>query len=203
MKQRNNRVGIMGGTFNPIHDAHVQMALTACRELALDHVLVMPSSVPPHKGGMTIASADDRSNMIKLAIAKHPELVYSDFELKREGKTYTADTIRLLKEEAPDTEYYFIIGADSLLSIETWYHPERLLPEMVTVVFRRDNHSVSELNDRIIYLQEKYDCKIVLLSAPEIAVSSSGIRAAIAAGQTPEHLAQEVADYIRKRGLYR
>lgn len=193
----------MGGTFNPIHDAHIQMALTACHALALDYVLVMPSAIPPHKEGLAIASAEDRSSMVKLAIAPHPELVYSDFELRREGKTYTADTIRLLKEESPDTEFYFLIGADSLLSIETWYHPERLLPEMVTVVFPRDRHSINELHARIRYLQDKYDCNMVLLPAQELAVSSSGIRRAIAAGETPENLPEAVADYIRKRGLYR
>lgn len=210
--KRNKRIGIMGGTFNPVHDAHIMMAKTAYKELNLDKVLFMPSSVPPHKQGLEIASAEDRSRMVKLAIEGEKGLVFSDFELKREGKTYSAETMTLLKRLHPDTDYYFIIGADSLFHIETWYHPEILLPLVTTVVFDRSekNHSIraespreEAVQDKMKEIQEKYGCRMAFLFMPDMPVSSTGVREALRQGMKPDFLPDKVFHYILEKGLYR
>lgn len=210
--KRNKRTGIMGGTFNPVHDAHVIMAKTAYKELDLDEVLIMPSSVPPHKLGLEIASAEDRSRMVKLAIEGEEGLIFSDFELKREGKTYSAETMSLLKALHPDTDYFFIIGADSLFTIETWYKPEVLLPLVTTVVFDRSgamNGFIPDktirdetVTDKIKAIEEKYGCRMVFLHMPDMPVSSTGVRELIRQGKRPEHLPDKVFHYILEKGLY-
>ena len=112
--KKKNKIGILGGTFNPIHNGHIALALAACRQYDLQYVLVMVSKTPPHKRNMNIPDAAIRSEMVKMAVADEKHLVYSDFELKRDGYIYTADTLALLCEKHPENEYYFIIGGDSL-----------------------------------------------------------------------------------------
>lgn len=210
--KKHKRIGIMGGTFNPVHDAHIMMAKTAYRELNLDEVLIMPSSVPPHKQGLEIASAEDRSRMVKLAIEGEEGLVFSDFELKREGKTYSAETMTLLKALHPDTDYYFIIGADSLFTIETWYKPEVLLPLVTAVVFDRSggmdglipDKAIRDeiIQDKINDIEERYSCRMVFLQMPDMPVSSTDVRELIRQGKKPEHLPENVFHYILEKGLY-
>lgn len=121
------RIGIMGGTFDPIHNGHLMLGRQAYREYHLDRVWYMPSGQPPHKKGNHVTPAADRCAMVSLALEREEGLFLSEFETSRGGTTYTATTLSLLCGEHPGDEFYFIIGADSLYEIESWYHPERIL----------------------------------------------------------------------------
>ena len=107
------RIGILGGTFDPVHNGHLLLGEQAYREYGLDEIWFMPCGHPPHKKSRLVTQGKEREDMVKLAIASVSYFVYSDFELKREGNTYTAQTLTLLREAYPQHEFYFIIGADS------------------------------------------------------------------------------------------
>ena len=108
------KIGILGGTFDPIHNAHIEIAKNALEQFKLDKVWIMPTPNPPHKDKANITSVEDRVNMFKLAIENIDGLELCDYEIKKEGKVYSADTLTELKELYPDDKFYFIIGSDSL-----------------------------------------------------------------------------------------
>ena len=113
-KERRKKVGILGGTFDPIHTGHLILAEEACEAFSLDYVLIMPNGNPPHKAGQVHASMAQRTRMAELAVADNPHLRVSDFEKTPQDYHYTYETLEFLAEQNPDTEYYFILGADSL-----------------------------------------------------------------------------------------
>ena len=125
------RIGILGGTFDPVHNGHLLLGEQAYREYGLDEIWFMPSHVPPHKKDHLITDGAARIRMLELATESIPYFTVSDFEMGREGNTYTAQTLALLKEAYPDIEVYFIIGADSLYQLESWYHPEQVMAQAV------------------------------------------------------------------------
>ena len=114
-----NKIGILGGTFNPIHTVHLQMAGAACNQYDLDEVWFMPSNHPPHKEESDIVSNEHRQRMIQFAISCCKKFRFSDFEYSRPGTTYTSDTLSLLHESYPDTQFYFIMGEDSLRDFDS------------------------------------------------------------------------------------
>lgn len=198
------RIGILGGTFDPIHNGHLRLGKRAYEEFELESIWFMPSGVPPHKKDHRITEGKMRRDMVKLAIADTPCFLYSDFELKRKGDTYTAQTLTLLHRERPEDEFYFIIGADSLFSIETWKHPERLFKACIILAACRDEAATKEsLNGQIQMLKGKYGAHIKFLAMPLEHVSSHEIRKLIESGEpVSEYIPAEVEAYIRKEGLY-
>ena len=131
-------VGLLGGTFNPIHNGHVAIARQAREVLALDRVVFIPTGDPPHKPHETLATAKDRFEMVRLAIASDPSLSISDVEVRRSGKSYTIDTIRLLQQEyGPEARLFFLIGLDAFLEFPTWRDPATLLTLCSFVVLSR------------------------------------------------------------------
>ena len=118
------KIGIMGGTFDPVHNGHLHLGRQAYVEYGLDCIWYMPSGQPPHKKDHHVTSVEHRCQMLRLAIAEDEAFRFSDFEVRREGNTYTAQTLALLREAYPEHTFYFILGADSLYEIETWYRPE-------------------------------------------------------------------------------
>src|SRR5690554_331928 len=120
------KIGILGGTFDPIQNAHLVLAECSYEQFDLDRVWFMPSKNPPHKINKYIESKEHRSNMIKLAIEDNPHFEFSDFELMRQGLTYTTDTLLMLNQEYTDVKFYFIIGEDSLFDLENWKKPHLL-----------------------------------------------------------------------------
>lgn len=139
------KLGIFGGTFNPIHYGHLVAAEEVRSRLKLDRVLFIPSFLPPHKHEEDVPSAAQRMEMVRLATAGNPSFRPSDIEIKRGGKSYTIDTIEALRQAYPGTELYFITGLDSFLEIQTWHNWERLLAMCGFVVLSRPGYRFADL----------------------------------------------------------
>lgn len=197
------KIGIMGGTFNPIHNGHIQMANSAYEQCQLQKILFMPSKIPPHKQGLNIVHENLRSDMVKIAISEFDCFAFSDFELRREGTTYTAETLTLLKEEHPLDQYYFIMGADSFFQFEMWYQPQIICNMASILVVGRDHATKKELLNQKEHLQQRFNADIAILTMEEVPVSSSDIRKRIAHGQSVDTMLPEgVIEYIKEHRLY-
>lgn len=167
------KIGIMGGTFNPIHIGHLILANSALEELKLDKVLFMPSKRPPHKENDVILDEETRCNIVLASIADNPKFELSDIELKRDKTTYTVDTLNELKDSG---ELYFIMGADSYINLEKWYKYEEIFKLATIVVGVRKDMYSNELDELKAYYQNKYNARIHILSMPNIEVSSTDLR---------------------------
>ena len=204
------QIGIMGGTFDPVHLGHLKIGRQAYTEYGLDLIWYMPSKTPPHKKDHRITAEKDRVEMLNIALRDCSWAEVSDFELIRTGgNTYTADTLRLLREQMPDVEFSFIVGEDSIRDIEKWYKPEYVLRAVrILAAAREDETSPGDngasLLPRINYLRDKYGARIDILHCPEFKASSADIREQIRRGEVQEDiLPAGVYAYIREHGLYR
>lgn len=199
-------IGIMGGTFNPIHNGHLQLAKAAYKEFNLDYVLFLPSGQPPHKIGKYVALGHDRLNMVEIAISDIPYFKLSNIEIKRQGKTYTADTLCELHQIYPNDNLYFILGADSLFSIEEWYMPWQIISGCIILAAKRDGITDDVIISQINYLNNKYNGDIRLISENIPSISSSYVRNMLANGISDNeclHLVPEkVLEYIKSKNLY-
>lgn len=198
------KIGIMGGTFNPIHLAHIEMGKACLKQEKLDCVWFMPSKNPPHKSNREIISEEERADMIKIAISGYDKLKFSDFELLRDGTTYTADTLKLLHEQNPGDKYYFIMGADSLLYLDKWYKPEEIFKRAVILTIGRDCSTSADLIKKRRDLMNSFEnVDIRFVQMEQINISSSMIREEIAHGNNMEkYLGIDVWKYICKNHLY-
>lgn len=170
-------IGIMGGTFNPIHLGHIEIAKAAYSQFPLDEIWFMPNHSPGYKSDREVISAEDRFAMVELAIQDFSYFLSSDFELKREGPTYSADTFSLLHQQYPGDTFYFIIGADSLYYFEKWKNPESIVQNATMLVAPRDDKNIFNISDKIEELNQKYNKQAFLpLICKEISCSSSKIR---------------------------
>lgn len=202
---KKRKVGIMGGTFDPIHIGHLILAEKAYEQFDLEKVLVMPSGNPPHKqnrrGRGTIRQ---RVEMVQLAITDNPHFEISLVETPENGYTYTNETLKRLNKLNPDIEYYFILGADSLFSFENWKYPDEICKECTIVVAVRDHVSNTDLNKQIKYLTNKFQAKILKLETYNIDVSSKMIRILVQEEKTIKYYVPDVVmDYIRNEALYK
>ena len=198
------KIGIMGGTFDPIHNAHLQMAKTALQQAGLDQIWFMPSKIPPHKSGRRIVGEEQRSAMIRLAIRGMDSFVFSDYELQRDEITYTAKTLQHLQKDYPIQEFYFIMGGDSFFQFDSWFHPEIIAGLCCILAVARDGVSYERMEQQKRYLEKKYQAKIQVLSMDTMWISSSSIREKIAAGEDiSRYVPDDVARYIQKQSLYR
>lgn len=197
-------IGIVGGTFDPIHNGHLLLGRQAYEEYHLDAIWYMPSGQPPHKKSRIITDAKSRCDMVSLAIQGNNHFFLSEFETARAGNTYTAQTLKLLKEAYPEHEFSFIIGADSLYEIEHWYHPEQVLSSVTILVAEREYPKEHPSVDwQIAYLTEKYSCDIRKLHCEELDISSEEIRRMIRCGEEiSEYVPEKVGEYILCRHLY-
>lgn len=200
------RTGILGGTFDPVHNGHIAMADTAYNEMSLDEIILMPSGIPPHKDG--ISSAEDRLNMLILATEEYSYMRVSDYEINRAGTTYTADTLSLLSHNNPDNEYVFIVGADSLVDMPYWYRPDIIFGYAGIAVCARSDTDQKKLVETIKLLKQKFNANITILNFNYIDISSREIRACIASEKNVfnttclSYLNKKVAEYISTRRLY-
>ncbi len=197
------KVGILGGTFNPVHMAHLIIADTAQEAAGLDEVLFIPSGCSYLKDSTEILSAKDRIRMTGLAIEDNPGFALSTIETEREGNSYTCDTLLELKRRYPEQEYYLILGADNLFSMERWKNPEVVFQNSRILAAVRGGKKQADMEKKIAELEEKYDAKISLLPVKHIDISSSAIRDKIAAGQSIRYmLPEKVRQYILRNHLY-
>lgn len=199
------RIGIMGGTFDPVHNGHLLLGKQAYEEYELDEIWYMPSRQPPHKKDHLVTEAEDRLNMLYLALEDIPYCTVSEFEMGREGNTYTAQTMELLKKEFPDTKFFFIIGADSLFQLETWYHPEKVMELASLLVSGREcEESQVTMEQQIVHLKERFGASIQVLHNMEVDIASAEIRKRVAEGKSIiKDVPETVARYIETHGLYR
>ncbi len=199
------KIGILGGTFNPIHKGHLEIAIQSYWQLGLDEVWIMPNAIPPHKQGTGIAPGKLRVRMISAAIAKYPFLKCSAYELEQEGISYTARTLTGLCEEMPEAQFYYIVGSDSLCYMDQWYHPEEIFQRATIVAAYRSTETLDEILGYASFLREKYDAKIVFIQNTAIDVSSSEIRRRLQTGETvSEMVPEEVLPILQeiKREVY-
>lgn len=195
------RYGIMGGTFNPIHLAHLYIAYEAKEQLDLDTIIFMPAGNPPHKNNKTIIDSSFRLEMVKLAIEDYKDFMVSNYEIKKRGLSFTYETLKALKKD--DIELYFIAGGDSLMDIEKWKNPGQILNDCNFVVFNRGKFSMEELEKQKIKLEEKYHANIIILNIANFDISSSMIRDRLEEGKRVDFfLPSKVLKYISDNSLY-
>ncbi len=196
------KIGILGGTLDPIHNGHLMIAECARDQLSLDEVWFMPTGNPPHKSNQNISPNEVRKEMIELAIEDNNNFKFSDFEYKRDGIIYTSDTMKLLKNAYKDTDFYFIMGADSLMYFKDWHKPEEIVLYCNLVVAGRDNDD-SELLREVAILEDKYNIHIHVLKSPKICISSSDIRDYINNKFSIKYMVPDsVERYIKNKNLY-
>lgn len=197
------RIGIMGGTFDPIHYGHLVTAEAARWEFQLDRVMFIPAGNPPHKSSRRVSPAEDRFAMSLLATVTHPNFSVSPLEMEREGPSYTVDTLKDLKAVYANAELYFITGADAILEILSWKNPEELLLTSSFVAASRPGYSSQQLDELLEKLPPELRERIIPLQVPALAISSSDLRRRVAEGRPIKYLLPEaVESYIRKAGLY-
>lgn len=196
------RAGILGGTFDPIHKAHLLIAQMAREALQLDEIWILPDGDPPHK--KTIAKGTDRLHMAELAVEGMPGFHVLDMEVRRRGTTYTIDTLRELLKNRPDCHLSYIIGGDTLYKIESWHTFREIAPLCDIAVIARAGMQEEELRRCADRLAREYGFRIWIVPGGESSVSSSEIRWRIARGlPVGQELPAKVDKYIRKNGLYR
>lgn len=199
------KIGIMGGTFDPIHNGHLMLGEYAYREFQLDEIWFMPNSNPPHKASESIESqTKNRVEMVEKAIQGIEYFTLQRYEVDNTDVNYSYKTMQHFNQVYPEHEFYFIIGADSLFNMEKWVHPEILLKSCKMLAAYRDEKSTDEMLAQIQYLNEKYDAEIYLLNTPNVDISSSDIRRMIKEGTTIQGLVPEsVFQFIEEKQLFR
>lgn len=205
MEEKRKRIGIMGGTFDPIHMGHLILGEKAYEQLSLDCVWFMPSGNPPHKRNRNGQATDEqRVEMVRRAISQNDHFALSLIEMHEEGYTYTYRTLENLKMENPDTDYYFIIGADSLMDFESWREPQRICQACTLVVATRNHTPIKELDAKMEELSRRFGGSFVRLDTMNIDVSSRLLRQWLAEGKSLRYyVPDEVIRYICEQEMYR
>ncbi len=194
----------MGGTFDPIHNGHLILAEYARTTFGLDKILFIPTGKPPHKDKDSISSNSHRYNMTLFAINSNPYYLISSIEIQRESIAYTIDTIKYLKSKFNYTDFYFILGSDSLYQIHKWKDYKELLGLCNFIVAKRQDLDNDNLKVKIKELSELYGSPLSILESPLIDISSTEIRNRVKKGLSIKYLVPEsVEQYIEKNKLYK
>ncbi|MFX4227737.1 MAG: nicotinate-nucleotide adenylyltransferase [Porticoccaceae bacterium] len=214
-KKSQKRLGILGGTFDPIHLGHLTLAQLALEQAGLDALVLMPCHLPPHREEAH-ASAEDRLALVRLAVAGKPRITVSEYELEKKSTSYTVETLAHFRNEMPDAELYFCLGGDSLAQIKSWYQWQKILELANLVVLERnqdDSELEQDIRNRIVEPIEsgrKPAGQILKLTAPQMNVSATGIRKRLIAtncGKEPDSYLQKwlhpnVLKYIKEHQVY-
>ncbi len=203
--EKKQKIGIMGGTFDPVHYGHLVTAEAVRAEFNLDKVLFIPAGKPPHKDNESITEPVHRYRMTVLAAATNPHFEVSRLELEKSRTTYTVDTIKeLISLYGEATAFYFITGADAILEILTWHKAEELLSLCQFVAATRPGFNKQDLEQKILEIQSKYNRRIFSITVPSLAISSTDIRNRVRCGMPIKYLLPEgVEKYIQENGIYR
>lgn len=188
------RIGIFGGTFDPVHQGHLILA-EQCREQAmLDEIWFLPAASPPHKQSVNVTRFEQRVEMLSLALAGNPHFKIEQIENEREGLSYTADTLAALHERHENAEFFLLLGSDSLADLPGWYEPERILSLASLVVLRRADHPIpEEVPDNVEWVH----------SPPLIDISSTDLRQRVEKGRSIRYLVPKAVEcYIHEKKLY-
>ncbi len=196
------KFGIMGGTFDPIHLGHLVIANEVLNKYSLEKIIFIPAGKPPHKKGPKACSFD-RFVMAELATLSNDKFTVSDIEIEKEEKSYTVNTIRELLSIYEDTEFYFITGADAVITLPDWHEADNLLKLCRIVAVSRPGFDISEIEKMLLKINAQNDTRIELLQVPMLQISSTDIRERIKNGMSVKYLLPEsVEQYIIKNNLY-
>ncbi len=198
------KIGICGGTFDPIHTGHLAVAELVRCEYGLDRVLFIPSGMPPHKSLEDVTAPVHRLNMVKCAVGSNSSFEAVAIEIERSGYTYTVDTLKELHRRYPEgTEFNYIIGADVLLDLLTWRNAREVFKLTDFIAVMRPGFSDEAFNKRLAELKREYEINIRSFEIPLLDISSTFIRDRIKAGKSVKYLVkEEVEEYIIKNKLY-
>ncbi len=197
------KIGIMGGTFNPIHTGHLILGESAATELNLDFVWYMPAGNPPHKKIKNAVLDEERVEMVKLAIAENEYFGLSLHDMNQDGYCYTYRMLEELHNENPNDKLYFIMGADSLFDFDTWLEPARIAAACTLVVAVRDHAEANAFKEAIKHVEEAYKASIYVLETPNIDISSHEIRRKVFEKKSIRYYVPEaVRQYIIEHQLY-
>lgn len=203
IRQKDTKIGIMGGTFDPIHYGHLVTAEGVRYQFNLEKVIFIPTGKPPHKQRV-VTNPVHRLAMTRLAIASNTYFKVSDLEVKRKGYSYAIDTISEIKRLYPFSQVYFITGADAVLQILTWKNIEKLFEMCYFVAATRPGYNLENLNNHLSILSKTYIDKIYTIVVPALAISSTDIRKRVKKGVPIKYLLPEaVEDYINSHNLYK
>ncbi|MCR5268367.1 MAG: nicotinate-nucleotide adenylyltransferase [Lachnospiraceae bacterium] len=198
------KIGILGGTFNPIHIGHLILAENAFDFAGLDQVLFIPSGISYLKDQAEIISASERIRMVQLAIEGNDHFALSTIETDRSGNSYTYETLETLKDAHPMDELFFIGGADILMTIHTWKEPERIFQSAILVIAPRDHKERQQLEEQKLFLERKYDASVKIMDTINLEISSSMLRERIKNGFSIRYYVPASVDrYIREKQFYK
>ena len=198
------RIGIMGGTFDPIHVGHLILAQTAYEQYQLDAVWFMPSGNPPHKKNRAGRASDEqRVAMVEMAIANNEHFVLSREDMQPEGYSYTCLLLERLNAKNPDTDFYFIIGGDSLFDFETWREPEKICQKAKLLVAGRNQVGQQKIIEQMKYLSDKYNGTFLPLEVPNLDISSNMLRKNVMEQKSIRYYVPDAIEhYIKEQNLY-
>lgn len=187
------KMGIMGGTFNPIHNGHLIMAQIALEELELDKIIFVPSGKPKYKNNDLILDSNFRLKLVEKSIIGNDKFILSNVDIIRDGNTYTVDTLKDLKKSYADTQFYFIMGADSFLNIKSWYHYEEILNSCDICVASRPGEENDRIGVLIDEFKNQYSATVYQLDMPLIEISSTNIRNRFCQGKSIRYMIPDEA----------
>lgn len=203
-ERKTRKIGIMGGTFDPIHIGHLILGEAAWRQFRLDEVWFMPAGNPPHKKHREGRATDEqRVNMVQRAIQSNPHFKLSLVEMNPDGYSYTYRTLQRLRETYPDTDWYFIMGADSLTDFDTWREPQRITEACQVVVATRNQMDDTEFRDLLEKRRKEFHHDFLRMDTPNLDISSAHLREMVQAGESIRYYTPDsVLNYIRENKLY-
>ncbi len=198
------KLGIFGGTFDPVHYGHLILAETAREACRLDEVRFLPAYSPPHKRDQSISTGKHRVEMLELATAGYPEFVVDQRELNRQGTSFTVETLAEITEQLPEAELHFLMGADSLIDLPNWKQPQRIAQLAKIVAVNRDSNSSEDLREAVNNLPDVIQGSVEIVEMPQIGISARDLRLRISEKRSIRFLTPRAVErYIQEHGLYR